>query len=368
MEQFDSASFYLDRLNLSRDSEIWQHDPTLDALVSNTEAIINLKTELNYSAALEHYEKAYNAISTTGDTPNMTTLLCNIASIYYNMRDSSGYRYAHAAYRLAQEEGMRAYVKALSAILLAQMHYLKGDLDTATAIADRVSHTINLFPQFQSSLELLYADIYNDRGDYSKADMYYQKALQHDKETDNGTNILIRLRYGTYLMKTNEPHKAKEILQEGLKISFLKKNMEFRNQLLYTLSEASLELGDEKGSLDYYKQYHASMDSISHIQKERAFQQYRLLQQEHEIQNKEIELLKSNRKIILIAAGTLLLAVIAVFLVVVNRRQNKSYKKLVEVHQQLLARMKSMREAAISRQHHAAQSANPAANRATDIT
>lgn len=66
MEQFDSASFYLDRLNLSRDSEIWQHDPTLDALVSNTEAIINLKTELNYSAALEHYEKAYNAISTTG--------------------------------------------------------------------------------------------------------------------------------------------------------------------------------------------------------------------------------------------------------------------------------------------------------------
>lgn len=345
MEQFDSASFYLDRLNLSRDSEIWQHDPTLDALVSNTAAIINLKTELNYSAALEHYEKAYNAISTTGDTPNMTTLLCNIASIYYNMRDSSGYRYAHTAYRLAQEEGMRAYVKALSAILLAQMNYLKGDLDTATAIADRVSHTINLFPQFQSSLELLYADIYNERGDCSRADMYYQKALQHDKETDNGTNILIRLRYGTYLMKTNEPHKAKEILQEGLKISFEKKNMEFRNQLLYTLSEASLELGDEKGSLDYYKQYYASMDSISHIQKERAFQQYRLLQQEHEIQNKEIELLKSNRKIILIAAGTLLLAVIAVFLVVVNRRQNKSYKKLVEVHQQLLARMKSMREA-----------------------
>lgn len=345
LEQFDSAAFYLDRISLLQNSEIWQQDHTLYALVSNAEAIINLKTELNYSAALEHYEEAYKAISTTGDTPNMTTILCNIASIYYNMRDSSGFRWARAAYELAQEDGMRAYVKALSAILLAQMYYLKGDLDAALSISDRVSHSIDLFPQFKSSLELLYADIFYEKGELGKADMYYQKAMRHEEQTDNGTNILVRLRYGTYLMGIHEPYKAKEILEQGLGISFEKKNMEFRNQLLYTLSEVNLELGDEKASLDYYKQYHASMDSISHVQKERAFQQYRLLQQEHEIQNKEIELLKSNRRIILIASGALFLAVMAAALVIVNRRQNKSYRKLVEVHQQLLSRMESIRDA-----------------------
>lgn len=86
------------------------------------------------------------------------------------------------------------------------------------------------------------------------------------------------------------------------------------------------------------------MDSISYNKQERAFQQYRLLEKDNELQSRELDLLRANRRIIIFVAGSVLIALIAIALWVVNRRQNRMYRRLVEAHQQSLARLNGMRE------------------------
>jgi AraC-like DNA-binding protein len=337
-ENLDSVAHYLNRIMPFAESE--HSNDFLNALAHNIAALYYLKTELDYSAALEHYGAALAIMEKRGQTANQSTLLGNIASVYYvYLHDSAGFEYARKAYDITHSDESRPYARVFSTIQLAQMYYLKGDLRNALTYAQEASSEAQSFPQVASDLDLLYADIAFDEADYRKAEGYYLKALAGAKDTEPSINALIYLRYGMMLSKLSRYAEAEDMLTRGLEIN----SRGHRHELLSALSDASLQMGRERDALNYYKEYHNWLDSISYSQRERAFQQYRLLIKDNELQGRELDLLKANRRIVIIVAASVLILIIAIALWVINRRQNRMYRHLVETHQQSLARLSGMR-------------------------
>lgn len=338
-ENFDSVAYYLNRIMPLADGGYG--NDLLNAMTHNIAALYYLKTELDYSSALEHYEAALDIMERKGETTNRSTILCNIASIYVSLRDVAGFEYAHAAYDInhSDQSGLRSYGRVFSTILLARMYYLEGDYSTAHAYADEAAVEVASFPQFVSGLDLLYADIALERADYSTAERYYLKALAGASDAEPSDIALGCLRYGMMLSRLSRYVEANKILNRGLALHTL----EYRDQLLLALSDIAVRQGRDREALELYKEYHACLDSVSYIQRERAFRQNRLLAKDNELQSRELDLLKANRRIVPIVAGTILILIIAVTLWVVNRRQNRMYRHLVEVHQQSLTRLKGMR-------------------------
>jgi AraC-like DNA-binding protein len=334
----DSVGYYLNRITPLTGGE--HSTDFLDALTHNITALFYLKTELDYSTALEHYQAAFAIMEKSGRAASQSTLLSNIASMYANLRDpESGLEYALRAYEISHsgKQGSTAYVRMLSAIQLGRLHCLKGDLANALKYADEASE--DAFPQFMSNLDLLYADIALAGADYRRAERYYRQAIDHGKDAEQSDNALIYLQYGLMLSHLGRYDEANRILHTGLDIQ----SMSHRHGILLALSDVAMRQGRDREALDYYKEYHAWLDSISFTQRERAFQQYRLLVKDNELQSRELDLQKANSKIIIIVAGLALILLVAVALWVVNRRQSKMYRRLVEAHQQSLTRLGAMR-------------------------
>lgn len=342
-EEFDSVAVYLDPLTDFIDREDVAYLPKI--MLCNTAAIYSIKTELNYSNALVLYEKARKLAAEHEDIANECVMLCNIASIYYNMNDAAGLKYALEAYEKNKslESSTSLYSITLSAILVAQMYCLEGDAANALLYTDEAFSNSSHFPQFLSSIYLLYAEICAMKLDYSQSETYFSRALANKQYSDPGTNSDIYLKYGRMLAKTGEYEQAVSVLRRGLMISDSTGNIEYRHKLLYELSETAYSLGNKDDALEYYKLYHVQTDSVSHIQKERAFAKYLLLQKQHEVQGKELELERSNQRTFIISALGLVVVIISVFLYVLNRRRNKAYRQLVEAHQQYMTRTATLK-------------------------
>lgn len=118
--RFDSAFYYLNHIMPMMESEY--SDDFLNALVYNTMAVYSLNTQMDYSSALRYYEAACSSLERSGDMVNLSALLCNIATLYYILRDSTGFDYALRAYELNKASPeVRAYTMTRSSILLAQI-------------------------------------------------------------------------------------------------------------------------------------------------------------------------------------------------------------------------------------------------------
>lgn len=339
-EEFGPVPHYLERIIPLAKGE-YGDDP-MSAIVHNAAALYYLKTELDYSAALEHYEAALKIMERNGETANQSTLLCNIASIYATLRDSAGFGYAQSAYDInhSDKPGLRPYGRVLSTILLAQMYHLNGDYANAGRYADEASGKISAFPQFMSSLDLIYADIAFARADYTRADTHYRRALSHGSEAEPSAIVPVYLRYGVMLIRLGRYSEAQEMLQRGLGL----RGLEYRGDLLLALSDVAVRQGREKDALDLYRQYHACLDSVSYVQRERAFQQNRILVKNNELQSRELDLLKANRRIVIIVLTSVLILLLAVGLWIANRRLGRMYRRMVKVHQQLLMRVNVTRD------------------------
>lgn len=336
-DSFDSAAYYLDRIIPFAGSG--DSDDFLDAMIHNTAALYSLKTEMDYSAALEHYKAACASLEHSGNMVGLSTMLCNIASIYYVMRDSSGFEYAEQAYRISHDSqyGTRAYMVALSSLALAQMYSLKGDYGQAMSFVDKASVEIHEFPQFVPSLYLLYAEIYAAQGSDTQAEHYYEEAVAHEDDAEPSDRVLISLRYAEFLSVRGRNAEARGCLLHGLEISRSVSSMEYRSDLLTALADVSVKLGDDASAVKYYSEYRRDVDSMRYAQKERAFRQNQLLTKDLQIKEHELSLVKAHRRTILIVAVTVLISFILIVLIIANRRQNRMYRRLVALHQRTLA-------------------------------
>lgn len=355
-DQYDSMNYYLNEI-----SDIVKRGKMgfLHAMNSNTTAIYAMKVEMDYTKSYEHFKTALDITRRTGNLTNEGILLCNIAYTYYLRNDTEGTQYAAEAYALGKDTGDK-YVMGFSTMLMAKMLFLAGDHDGALRYA-RELLTLSEQPgqeRHKLMANLICGDVFSKKGQRRQAEEHYNHALENMGK-DSSSAIQAYLSYGNFLLDMGRHAEAKEIFTRGLSASDDKHNMVNRHDILLGLSRAYQGLGAEGEALEYYKEYHAHSDSIFNIQKERAFNslfmRYERAQHQKEIREKELHLVKANRKAQITGLVLIVIMVIMGSIYMLYRRKNRMYRQLVEQHQEYLRREKSIKLTGRDERKHAAE-------------
>lgn len=319
----------------------------LQAMNSNTAAIYAMKVEMDYTKSYESFKTALDITRETGNLTNEGILLCNMAYTYFLRSDAAGTQYAEEAYALGRNTGDK-YVIGFSTMLMAKMLFLSEDYDASLEYAQELLTLSEQPGQERHRLiaNLICGDVLSKMGQRRQAEEYYSRALEN-LGGDTSASIQVYLSYGGFLLDTGRYDEARRVFAEGLSASEDKHNMVNRSDLLLGLSKAYHGLGAEGMALEYYKKYHVHSDSIFNIEKERAFNsllmRYERASHHKEIQEKELNLVKANRKTHAVILVLVVIVVVSGSIYLLYRRKNRMYRQLVELHQEYLRREKNLK-------------------------
>lgn len=342
IEDSDSVRRYLSLLDSLKAGSL---ENQLGAILYNIRGIYALKIELDYPKALKCFQSGYELAEQGTDTNHRIVLLTNMVNIFYIRGDRGGMDYARQAYALRDAPDVTDFYRCLAVLSMAQMEYLAGDGQQAASYvreADRLA-AAGRFLSLTSLIALLQADLSYAAEDYDLADRHYSQALAYAAYAEPGIRTLICLNYGRCCEMRNEPEKAVSLYRQGLEISYRHRNVEYRRELLGRLTDLYSKMGDSVHFMDYYRKFKAHVDSVSSPQREQEFNElllsYQKMEHEHELQSKELALLKANRKTVLAGAFSLVVLVLSVSFAWLLYRQRMMYRTLVSQHQQYLQRL-----------------------------
>lgn len=314
-------------------------DRFLQAMIHNISAIYDMRKEANYPEALAHYKAAYDIVATRKDTLNMSTLLCNIANIYYYRKDTAGYPYALKAYRLVQN-GTSHYARFLTTTQLALMYELKGEYGEALRLTGEARNFEDGRPQNRLQILTLQGNILTDQEDYTHAEACFREAMELLESQKGLTWETTMIGYGRMLQQTGRYREALNVFQKTLHFNGQECDIHHKHQIYRHLSETADRMGLEKEALAYYKAYQAETNRIFNLPKEKRFQE--LISEnvrislQNQIQQQQLELLKSQRKTWLISIVLTLVSLSLAVAIAVYRKQNRLYRRMVEYHQAML--------------------------------
>ena len=167
--------------------------------------------------------------------------------------------------------------------------------------------------------------------------------MKWDKYAEAGTATMIYLDYGDFLRMRGMPQKALAQYKTGLDISNRHNSLEFRRELLSNISDTYQILGDKASAAEYSYLYKSYVDSISSLQKEQEFNsrllQYSQIEHEHEIQAKELALLKARRKSSTVIFISVIIIIVALSLYILYIRQRKANRLLVTQYETYMRRI-----------------------------
>lgn len=342
MEHLDSVAFWFRRISPLKRGV----DNNIVLLVwHNIRGNYELRRGLDYSAAVEHFLQGYELAKSTSDKNNMAVLLANIANIFYIRSDSYGIKYAEEACLIASKYNIDKFPKCQALVAMAQSISISDNASAAffyLSEADKYA-TENGFMSLYSMIRLLYADLYYDLGAGDKSEQYYSDALLYADYSEPVNISLIFLHYGDFCRANGQYDKALDLYMKGLTSSFKYKNMEFRGDLLKRVRDLYLFIGEEDLSEKYGDLFHAHLDSIANIEKEKSLHSklmnYEQMNYEKEMYAKEVDLLNARRKLMIGGFVLSLLLVVILSLLVIYRRQKKMYRTLVTYHQNYIRKI-----------------------------
>ena len=337
MEQTDSTAALLEQMR--RDIAL-QDDNILKYLYWSICGGYAIKAELNYTKAMEYYSRSYEYSVASGDVSRQLGILMDIIYIFYIRSDGNGMKYAEQACSLAHNEGMPLEDRCAADMMMAMMHHINGNdrtalsyIDSAADMAEKGGY-LTLYPLIYK----VYGDVWTSSARYSEAERNYSRALRYTGYTDAGIETMIYLDYGRMLQKAGDYGKAERILEQGLEISYRNDNHECRKELLSSLIDNALHSRDSLRLAALAGNYRSYLDSVSNLQREREFNSMLMSMQRVEYENiaqaAELEYLRSRQRLLANMAVLTLIAVVAIFLLVLYRRQRNTYKLLVEKYQQ----------------------------------
>lgn len=347
-ENTDSVRYWMDRVSWYVESV---SDPAVMTVYENVQGSYALKAGLDYPQALEHYVKALEWAEKAGNINNRIVILSNIVQIFYIRGDSHGMDYADSAFRLSLEDDAGSFSKCLALMNMGQMKCLDGDSARAMEYALKAERTAvqEDYRPLYSLIWLLKADISSAGGNRDDAESAYKEAMRWSEYTDPGTMTLVCLEYGRHFVRHGDYRRASELYSEGLRLSSRHGNMEFRRDILRALSDVSLSMGDVAGAAAWFDTYRSHVDSIANVRKEQEFNnlllQYQRMEYEHEIQSRELELMKADRKMMVAVFIIVIIAVVSVLSWTLYVRQRRLYRLLVSRHQSYIEQLKMEAEA-----------------------
>lgn len=333
-DKVDSAKYYADKISRYVKSS---GNPAVVINFDNIMGSYYLKTDLDYSKALEYYLDGLACAELHGSAQSQIIILANIVTIFYLRGDERGMDYALQAYNTGQSNTISEYTRCISLIPMAQMLYLSGHTDEAMTYiieAMRLAHKAEAFTTY-TIIHAIYAKIYADQGNLTEAEKHYRMATEYIGYTDPGTASLVFLEYGNLLYGMDRTDEAIHIYLKGLDISRKSKNMEFRQELLYRTAMLYAKAGSTDTALEYSLQYMTYSDSIVK-RKEQDFNRLVLhnsqIEHDREILSAELEKQKSDRRFLNSIFISLLISIFACSMFILYRKQLHLYRTLVAQH------------------------------------
>ena len=343
MESMDSVRHYMNLIGPYRKGG--GKDPSLQTVLFIVEGLTHLKAELNYSLALEAFREGCKWAEAGNDPNNHIVLLANIAHIFYVRGDKNGLQHAEEAFSISRSPDVEDYPRCQAHLLMGQMLLLSGRTQEAASYIHEAERMIESrqYTSLISICRLLYANMYQSNGEYTKAGQEYLEAMKWDKYAEAGTATMIYLNYGDFLRMRGMPKKALAQYKTGLDISNRHNSLEFRRELLSNISDTYQILGDKASAAEYSYLYKSYVDSISSLQKEQEFNsrllQYSQIEHEHEIQAKELALLKARRKSSTVIFISVIIIIVALSLYILYIRQRKANRLLVTQYETYMRRI-----------------------------
>ncbi len=323
---------------LDRSFELLKKLPAEDfylvRMVNNLAGIHTIVTKADYSAALGYFKTALAATEQTGDSASEGALLRNITHIYEIREDVSGLDYALRSYKLAAETG-DINARSLASLALSSMYILKNDCRQALRYAQESIEHIDdsdYAPANKSYALYNYGNVCIALGDEKKAKSFFEMALKHLDSTDTTVKIRTFASYANLYLKQQNYKEAIGMFLKAERL-FNHSNMECQATVLSGLSRAYDASGNTLKALEYYKKYFDVRTRTMNFRQENAFRdllmKYADSEHRRELERKETELLKKDKKMMAAIFGIAIIGVIFVFFGLLYWRKNAMYRKLV---------------------------------------
>lgn len=343
-EDVDSVNYYLSYISgYEKDC----NDPAIKAIYNIVYGCYLLKVELDYSKALSAFYEGLEFAEQSGDINNQIVLLANISNIFYTRSDRHGIEYAQKAWKLADRSDVADFPRCQAYIVMAQMLQLAEKYPQMLVLLDRTEEIVDScgFMSLIPHTSIIYASYYREVESFRLADSSFQRAIRYSKLAEPSMASYIYMQYGDFCLETGNTMKAEEAFLAGLDISYRNNNAEFRSELLQRLSDISSESGDHAKAVYYADALRHFRDSLATYRKELDFNNlllsYQRMEHEHELQKKEIDLLRANRKILVSGSLVLLVLIVSGFLLLLYFRQRRMCRTLVLQHHNYMQRLQA---------------------------
>lgn len=305
-------------------------------VINNMIGVSNLTYSMNYSEALYYFYEALK-YSDEGNPRNRLQILWNIVNTYYLREDSEylksdpeGEQYALEIYRYGKEND-DDYILYMGSLACAYMYYVKGEYETALDYVAR-TESLDTYKSGINSSDALHGTILASLGRNAEAEEYFRRSIERAGE-DYSTLVESYLSYGNFLMSCGRYEEAIANYKEGIEVTEKYSLFFYGHRLYDALSGAYAEIGEDSLSVKYMRTYRAIVDSVFNVEKERSFsslrRSYELEKHKNEVQELDIRILKEKRKWQSLAFLVVFIAMVAVGIILWQRKQQLVYKRLV---------------------------------------
>lgn len=297
-----------------------------------------LASEGDYPKALDHFNKALEYGRKSGCDYYECIALCEIADIYINRNDSTGFGFVSKAVKVAERTG-DVYLMALSSLQECRRFMMEGNYENAARVSQ---HALELsqsgsYPFLLTMSELMVARAAHLGGKYEKAEEYYGKALA--SSSNNDLLLRIYMHYGRLKYDKGMYDEAESMYRKGIALSG---NRYYRClDLLSGLSDIYYMRGNIDSALAFFNIYIRTQDSLFNCHNEREFSSL-ILKYEDALYRKELR--KNERNIYLVVSVSVVILIAGICFFILYRRKNSMYRSLVEQHQQYMQMKETMSE------------------------
>ncbi len=312
----------------------------LEGMFYAVQASLAIKSERDFSSAVDLLIKSYKAFEDIGDIEKAIIPLGTLVQLCYALNDLQGMDYAEKIYSLAAKTD-DPWLKYVAVLSKAQMASLSGDKEAIVYIrqADSLLNAGG-YRFHQYMIYLLDAEYLESEGKYAEADSLFAQSLQWAERFSGEPSGIqqVCFEWGKLCEKLEDYPRAIELYRKGLDIAGVSESNALTDKLLLKLSDCFLRMGRSDSSIYYYKRYLKFVDSLQVLErdreKDRLILNYRQAEQRYEAREREMI---AGRKIIIMSSCLLIMTLSVIFLIVWMRHQRKTYRTLVDQYRKSLA-------------------------------
>lgn len=295
----------------------------------------------NFEKALDNYHKSLKISEEKEELgENTLVVLSNIGDLHFLQQDTiSALRYYHQAVKIGEREGKKSDLAGVyNNIAVSFMESNKDStefyLNKALQIYKETNNTYGKIVT-QNNLATTYVNL-KSKDDYPLALKYLNESLNYSQKNKNIDLEYFSYYYlGNYFELANADYdKAKTYYERAYQLVSQGYKNDYTIELYKNLSHVYLKLGDFEKAYEFQTRQHTLQDSIFSVERNKQFHEiqtkFGVERKNNEILllNKEKEIEKANKQLILI--GSILLIIPLVLLAIFYRKRIKYQETISE--------------------------------------